>query len=82
MLPRPFLTILVYTVPVLVVAFGVLMGAESLASATGDTVATSVLRWAAMICLMALAGNIVLLVGALVIEAISRRTPPGNSDES
>ena len=68
---RP-ITVLVYILPVLVVAFGVLMGGFSLSQATDDQVGASLYWRVAMICLMLLVGNIVLLVGVLGIDALNR----------
>lgn len=68
---RP-ITVLVYILPILVVAFGVLMGGFALSQATNDQVGASLYWRGAMICLMLLVGNIVLLVGVLGIDALNR----------
>ena len=65
-----FLTLLVLSLPVLVVAFGVLMGAYGLALALQDPAAAVVFRWVAIGCLCLFATNIVLLVGALGIHVL------------
>ena len=82
MISRRFLTILVYGLPILVVAFGVLMGAKSLAQATNDTVAANVLWWIAVACLVTLLVNLVLLVGVLGVEALSRQDNRRGGDDS
>lgn len=70
-LRRP-LIVLVYSLPIFVVAFGVLMGGQSLSLATNDQAGASLYWRGAMVCLMLLVGNIVLLVGALGVSALSR----------
>jgi hypothetical protein len=68
--------VLVAALPVLVVAFAVLMGAEALARATLDTLGARVLLWVALAVLMLLVGDVLLLVGALGINALATRQPP------
>lgn len=68
---RP-LAVLVYGLPLLVVMFGVFMGGYALSSATRDEVGAILYFRVAMVCLMLLAGNMVLLVGILGIHALSR----------
>ena len=81
-IPRSFLSSLVYGFPVLIVAFAVLMGAESLARGTGDLPAARVLWWVAMVCLMGLLTDLVLLVGVLGVESLIRRDQTSDSDDS
>ena len=71
MLPKQLLTALVYTLPVLVVAFGVVMGAYGLLAAMQDAVAARVLFWIGMTILMIIVSNVILLVGALGLDAVS-----------
>ena len=78
MVPRQILAFLVYALPLLVVAFAVLMGGFSLASATNDQPGANVLWWIAMSCLMLTAADVVLLVGALGVNSLSR--PDNRSD--
>ncbi len=70
MIPRQILTALVFALPVLVVAFGVLMGGSVLAQAVQDSPGSVVLRWIAIGVLLLMVTDIVLLVGALGIKAL------------
>lgn len=74
------LVVLVAALPVLIVAFAVLMGGESLARATADAVSARVLFWVAMGALMLLVVDVVLLVGALGINAVAQREPPEETE--
>ena len=56
--------------PLLVVAFGVLMGGFLLAHATGDMGGAVVLRWIAMAALLAIVTDLILLLGALGLKAL------------
>lgn len=76
MIPRPVLTALVFALPLLVVAFSVLMGGAALASATEDIPGAQALRWVAIGVLMLSLVDIVLLVGVLGLNALGR----GNDD--
>lgn len=69
-IPRRILTVLVFALPVLVVAFGVLMGGAVLAQALEDSPAAKVLRWIAISTLMLTIADVVLLVGVLGIKAL------------
>ena len=80
MFSRSVLACLVYVLPVLIVAFAVLMGAESLARGAGDGVAARVLWWVAMVCLMGLAADTLLLVGVLGVESLIRRQESDSDD--
>ena len=89
MVPRPVLVGLVFALPVLVVAYGVLMGGAVLAQATLDEGGALALRWTAAAALMLLIVDLVLLVGALGWNAVARRDDsddrtasgrPGESD--
>ena len=81
MVSRQFLAILVYSLPVLVVAFAVLMGAQALARATQDTTGATILWWIAMGCLITLVVDVLLLVGALGVDALSERNDRSSRDE-
>ena len=70
MIPRQILTVLVFALPVLVVAFGVLMGGFLLAQAVQDSPGAEVLRWIAIGVLLLMVTDIVLLVGVLGIHAL------------
>lgn len=78
-LRRP-LIVLVYCMPVLAVAFGVLMGGQALSQATDDQVGASLYWRGAMVCLMLLVGNLVLLVGTIGVYVLSR--PDHDESES
>ena len=71
-LSRPFFALLVYSLPILVVAFAVLMGARTLADATGDSTGSGVLRWIAIGCLILLVTDIILLVGTLGVRELNK----------
>jgi len=79
MIPRRILTVLVFSLPVLVVAFGVLMGGFILAQATEDAAGAKVLRWVAVSALMLTIADVVLLVGALGINALGDRDDRSDS---
>ena len=68
---RRFLSFLVYGLPVLVVSFGVLMGANALARAAGDATGSILLWRIALACLLLLIVDILLLVGVLGLETLS-----------
>jgi hypothetical protein len=70
-LRRPLIA-LVYSLPLLIVAFGVLMGGYALSQATDDTVGAALSWRVATVCLMLLVGNIVLLVGVLGVYVLGR----------
>lgn len=78
MIPRPILATLVFALPLLIVAFAVLMAGGTLAQAMGDTGGALVLRWIALGLLMLTAVDLVLLVGVLGIRALDDRED--NSD--
>ena len=82
MIPRPILIFLVYALPLLIVAFGVLMGGYALAHSAGDQVGASVLWWIAMSCLMLTAADAVLLIGTLGVEALSKPDNRQNGPDS
>ena len=65
-------SVLVYSLPLLVVAFGVLMGGYALSRATNDQVGAALTLRVAMACLMLLVGNVVLLVGVLGVHVLGR----------
>jgi hypothetical protein len=70
------LVVLVFALPVLVLAFGVLMGGAMLAQAAQDEGGAIALRWTAAAALMLLIANLVLLVGALGWNAVSGHNGP------
>jgi hypothetical protein len=74
--PRRLLFALVVALPVLVVAFAVVMGGQALARATGDTVGSSVLFYVAMAALMLLVVDLVLVVAVLGVNALGQQAPP------
>ncbi|MBC7854525.1 MAG: hypothetical protein IAF94_13915 [Pirellulaceae bacterium] len=80
MVPRRILVVLVLALPVLVVAFAVVMGGWGLAQGMEDPGGAAALRWIAMACLMLLIIDVLLLMMALglnAIEASGGRLPPG-----
>jgi hypothetical protein len=70
MIPRWFLTTLVFALPVLVVTFAVVLGAAALAGGLGDAAGSRGLLWLAMAALVLLVIDVVLLVAALGIRAL------------
>ncbi len=67
---RRSILVLVFAQFVLLVAFLVLVGGYTLASATNDAIGATVLWWIAMGCLMAVVVDVLLLVGVLGISAL------------
>jgi hypothetical protein len=70
-LPRSVLTILVFSLPILVVSFAALMGGSALARATQDAGAASALQWVAIGLLLLTVVDLVLLVGVLGLKALA-----------
>lgn len=68
-MPRRLLSLLVFGLPVLVVAFGVVMGGQALAAALQDASAARLLLGVAVGCLLLICIDIVLLVGWLGMQA-------------
>ena len=81
------MTVLVFALPVLVVAFAILMGAASLTDALQDPFGAKCLRWVAAISAMLLVGDVLLLVGLLGLESLARhdnvieRSPESESSD-
>ena len=69
MIPRWFLTALVFALPILVVTFGVVLGAASLAGGLGDAAGSRGLFWFAMAALILLVIDALLLLAVLGIRA-------------
>ena len=80
--PRPLLIVLVFALPILVVAFSVVMGAYAIALAAGDSAAAAALWWVAMSCAILGAADLILLAICLGIDALALRSPASwRSDE-
>ena len=73
MVPRRMLVVLVLGLPVLIVAFAVVMGGWGLAQGLGDPNGAAALRWIAMACLMLLVADGLLLLTALGLNALDDR---------
>jgi hypothetical protein len=71
-IPRPLLLVLVYALPVLVVAFAVILGAARLARGMGDAPGGQALEWIAGGTLVLLVIDALLLVGALGLAEVAR----------
>jgi hypothetical protein len=71
-IPRLPLKILVYTFPLLIVTFAVLMGAQALSAATGDAAGAGVLRGLAIGTMVLLLVDMLLLLGLLGFESLTR----------
>jgi hypothetical protein len=65
--------VLVLALPVLIVAFAVLMGGCGLAQGLGDPGGAAALRWIAVACLLLLVMDALLLLLALGLSAIEER---------
>jgi hypothetical protein len=72
MMPRWYLPTLVFSMPVLVVAFGVVLGGSALAGGLGDVAGSRGLFWIAMAALLLLVIDAVLLLCLLGIRALER----------
>ncbi len=85
MVSKRTLTVLVLALPILVVAFAVVMGGWGLAQGMGDPAGATALRWVAVACLMLLVMDGVLLLMVLGLNAIEagggRQPPDANSQE-
>jgi len=79
---RRLLMVLVYAMPVLIIAFAVVMGGQSLAAAVEDTTGALVLRWIGAVCMMLLAVDVTLLMGVLGLEALNNSQDRSDEDES
>ena len=79
MIPRWFLTTLVFALPILALTFGVVLGASSLTSALGDAAGSYGLFWCAIAALIVLIIDALLLLVALGIRALDESR---NNDES
>jgi hypothetical protein len=74
-IPRPLLLVLVFALPVLVVAFAVILGAAQLAAAMGDAAGGRALVWVAIGTLILLVIDVLLLVGVLGLAALGADAP-------
>lgn len=72
MIPRWLLATFVLALPVLAVAFGVVMAATALAGSLGDAAGSRGLFWAAMTLLMLLVTDVLLLIATLGIWALGQ----------
>ena len=85
MVPKRILVVLVLALPVLIVAFAVVMGGWGLAQGMGDPGGATALRWIAIACLMLLVIDGLLLMMALGLNAIEasggRQPPDTNANE-
>ncbi len=78
MVPRPFLVTLVLALPVIVVAFAVVMAGYALSVATGDHAGGRILFGFGTACLMIGLIDAILLVGVLGLNALNG---PGHRNE-
>jgi hypothetical protein len=78
-IPRQFLRILVLAMPILVVAFAVVMGGSSLIQATGDALAARVMRWVAAAVLVLAVTDLLLLVTVLGLKALEEADSDSNN---
>ena len=73
MIPRWFLVTLVFALPILVVTFGVVLGASALAGGLGDAAGSRGLFWVAMAALVLLVVNTLLMLIVLGLRALDER---------
>lgn len=71
--PRWFLTTLVFALPILAVAFGVVLGASVLTGALGDAAGSYGLFWCAMAALIVLVIDALLLLVILGLRTVDER---------
>ena len=71
MIPRWFLSALVFALPLLFVTFGVVLGAAALAGGLGDAAGSRGLFWFAMAALILLVIDVLLLLAVLGIRALN-----------
>lgn len=71
MIPTRLLTILVFALPPIVVAFAIVMGSHGLFTASGDADAATATRWVGGAILMLLALDLILLVAVLGIRQLA-----------
>jgi hypothetical protein len=73
MIPRPLLVTLVFALPILVVTFGVVLGAAALAQGLGDAAGARGLSWLAIAALLLLVIDSLLLLVVLGMRALNER---------
>jgi hypothetical protein len=71
-IPRPVLAILVFALPLLIVTFAVVLGVSALTQAMQDEAGARALRWISVGVMTLAVIDILLLVGALGLQALSR----------
>lgn len=71
MVPRPLLTTLVFALPLLIVTFAVVSGVAALTDAMRDAAGALVLRWISVGVLVLAIIDVLLLVSALGVRALS-----------
>lgn len=79
MTSKRLLSILVFALPLLVVAFAIVMGSHALFVASGDAAAATATRWVGGAMAMLLVMDLILLVAVLGVRQISREV---SEDES
>lgn len=79
MTPKRLLTILVFALPLLVVAFAILMGSHALFVVSGDTAAATATRWVGGALAMLLIMDLILLVAVIGVRQLSEEA---REDES
>ena len=79
MTSKRLLSILVFALPVLVVAFAIVMGSHALFVASGDDAAATATRWVGGAMAMLLGMDLILLVAVLGIRQLSEEV---SEDES
>lgn len=82
MVSRRFVTFLVVCLPLLIVAFAVLMGGYAVATAAHDATGATALWWIAMACVMLLVMDVLLLLVALGLDHIRQFHDVTRDDES
>lgn len=75
MIPRPVLAILVFALPLLIVTFAVVLGVSALTQAMQDEAGARALRWISVGVLSLAVIDMLLLLCALGMQALSRGDP-------
>ncbi len=81
MLPRPVITCLVLSLPILLVSAAVASGGYLAVDAAGDHMGAATLRWCLVALLMLTAVDVILLAAALGIQALQRGAPDEHESE-
>lgn len=82
MTSRRLLSILVFSLPIIVVAFGIVMGSHALFVAAGDAAAAVATRWVGGSLAMLLVMDLILLVAMLGIRQLAEESRENEDSQS